>query len=222
MSKGKKVGIIIGSIVLVLLIVFILIVYLYNPIKIKSDEFKVELGENIPTDAEFYIEGDSNDVKVDIISDKSDLVKDKDCRKVGTYKVKLNKDFFWANKEEEVLVKIEDTKKPEITEIPDLDLFVGEEMDFAEKIIASDLAGIESIDVDKTTYDLSKAGSYKVKVVVKDNSGNEASKTFNLEVKDKPKPKKKLKYSKSNPNPNPKPIYVDGEPWYPCPWSIEE
>ena len=101
-----------------------------------------------------------------------------DFNKVGEYKVKLKHN----NKEEEVTLKIVDTTAPTVV-FKDVHEYTGYEInanDFIEEV--HDYSKVDITYKPLEEIDTSKYEDYKVKVIVKDEQGNETSKDCTLSL----------------------------------------
>ena len=101
----------------------------------------------------------------------------------------IAKDLDGEEKEFSYKVKVVDTTPPVITYKESLSTTVGTKIDLLKNVSAKDNSG-EKIKVTvEGKYDFDKTGTYKLKYVAKDSSGNETIKDFTLTVKEKPVPK---------------------------------
>ena len=101
----------------------------------------------------------------------------------------IAKDLDGEEKEFSYKVKVVDTTPPVITYKESLSTTAGTKIDLLKNVSAKDNSG-EKIKVTvEGKYDFDKTGTYKLKYVAKDSSGNETQKDFTLTVKEKPVPK---------------------------------
>lgn len=114
-----------------------------------------------------------------------------DTSVLGEHKVLFNidKQLF------EDVIEVVDTKSPEI-EIEDVKTKVDEEVDLLEKAKISDNGEVVETAI-QGDYDFSKAGTYSLKLVAKDASGNVGEKEFTLTVE-----KEESKNESSKPSSN--------------------
>ena len=107
----------------------------------------------------------------------------------GNYTVSYSFKNFLSEKTLERKVIVVDNVPPELTlENTSISMYVDGKIAVG-KITANDnIDGdiSKSVVVDKSAFDNTKAGKYKIKVSVKDSSGNETTKNINVTVKAKP------------------------------------
>ena len=150
---------------------------------IKLKKVTVELGEVLPTDNGFYLEGD-NISNYTINLSKVSVDSENKVNSVGEYSYKATfNDETYKGK-----IYVKDTTKP-IVEVQDLDVGVDEEFEPSEFVTkCEDLSLPCSIKYKKSSDEkLNKnEGSYNVTLIIKDNEGNEVEKNVKLNVsKDK-------------------------------------
>lgn len=188
-----------------------------NKLVLAKDTVTLELGEKLSTNPHDYLAKDVTDKVKELTINNSAILKDKEFTydsknqelvskdkeflNVGNYKLT----FKYKDQTADVNVSVKDTKAPVVTQ---------------NKTEVSVVEGTKSIDyksffktedLDKTTLtiddkevNLSKAGTYKVKVTAEDASKNKTEKELKVIVTAKPKPKPKPvakpKPKPSNPN----------------------
>ncbi len=189
-NKGKKIIIIVSTVILSLTIVLFGLYYLFggNYLKIKSNKketIEVMVGNSDYNKAKvtcifFGKEVDSKNIK---------QTQNIDINKIGTQeeKYECKKSFF--TKSISIKYNIVDKIAPElkIDSEDNISIYVGDE--YKEPLFTA----IDNYDGDITdkvekngTVDNSKVGTYEVEYIIKDSSGNETTKKITIEVKEKP------------------------------------
>lgn len=171
---SKKIGVIIGLIVLILVLLCGL--YFSFNVNLKKDRYVFEYGDPVEIDQDQLFEDswiEPKNIKVD-----DSKIKDK----VGKYTVLVTYDIGPMAKEKEIQVLIKDTKKPEIKQIKDVVISVNEkDHDFSEYFQVKDQSEYKvSYQLDKV--DFSKPGTYEGSIVVKDASKNKKTLKFDIQV----------------------------------------
>ena len=213
MDRKNKILIVLISLLLVLLICLILFLFVFN----KNDKIElnynkslsIEMGENIKT-IDDYINSDIDKSDIKIIWDESLIVEDDKVNCYGTFKGY----FEYKNKEYEIELVVVDKVNPTIDGVKDLTTIKGVSIDLLKNITISDNSK-DTILVDIVgEYDINTVGTYKLKYVAKDNSGNTVEKEFTLSVVEEKKEEKKnirtttaKGYSIENKNGN---YYIEG------------
>lgn len=201
----KKIIVLVLS-VIIILIIFLVVSFItkdnYN-IELKNNIFNYEFGEIVSADVSLFLkDADStkNIKEYEIYSDELKVkdnnfyVKDEDYIPVGKYKLTIKnkkklKDFY---------IEIVDTTSPVFTESTDkIELEeTTEKVDLTSYFKVDDKSSVElRIDGD---YELSKSGSYNLKVIANDMYNNETSSDFVLIIKEKSKIVKEQKNVTSN------------------------
>lgn len=122
------------------------------------------------------------------IKNKDEII---DTSKVGEISVSAKKKTLLGTKEHKFIIKVIDTIKPKITYEKEINIGIGDNVDLLKNIKVDDNSK-EKIDVKiEGEYDTSKEGSYSLKLIAADSSGNKAEETlvlniFPKEIKDKP------------------------------------
>lgn len=180
-TVNKKVILIIC--IIIAIVVAAVLVVSYNPLKVKSDTFNVEYGEIISTDASTYLKDDVDPavVKGTEVTHNGNKEDGKEYDKVGEYPVTLT----YENKTSEVVVIVSDNTKPVFNEVNEIDSITGVELNFAELITATDLAGCE-VTFNTEDFNKDKAGTYTVKAIAEDTNGNKAKKDIKITVAEAP------------------------------------
>ena len=213
MDRKNKILIVLISLLLVLLICLILFLFVFNKndkIELNySKSLSIEMGENIKT-IDDYINSDIDKSDIKIIWDESLIVEDDKVNCYGTFKGY----FEYKNKEYEIELVVVDKVNPTIDGVKDLTTIKGVSIDLLKNITISDNSK-DTILVDIVgEYDINTVGTYKLKYVAKDNSGNTVEKEFTLSVVEEKKEEKKniptttaKGYSIENKNGN---YYIEG------------
>ena len=156
-----------------------------------ASDVKVEYGAELDNAALFDAKTSDENVSV-----KS--VEGFDSKKVGEQILQVTFSDGKKEKQEEVKVTVEDTKKPEITLKKDkVSITEGDKLTLKDNVkevkdpVDGDLkysdkkVEKDGYYIDKGKLDTKKAGTYEVTVIAKDKNGNEAKKSFKVEVKEK-------------------------------------
>ncbi len=107
-----------------------------------------------------------------------------DTSKVGNVKVEINvSDAEGKDITKSFTVSVVDTTPPVVEGVKDLSIKENEKIDFYKNLTITDNSNEEVTKEIKGNYDLSKEGTYNLKYVIKDPSGNETAKDFKLVVK---------------------------------------
>lgn len=149
--------------------------------KLKTNTVTIEYGNNVSSDAKDYLDNTDKFLKEVKIEGIPENESEKEYPNVSEYELTLKKD----KEEQKVKVFIKDTIAPTFTDVKDsYEVKYGNKFD-VNSIKAEDLSQVElSIDGD---VDYNKAGTYKVNVVAKDESGNETKKEISIVVKEEEK-----------------------------------
>lgn len=102
---------------------------------------------------------------------------------VGKYSVPLT--VFMGKEEKEIDLKliVEDTKKPEFFGVDDFDIYMGEDVSYRKGVYVKDNQKKEiDFDVDASKVNLKKEGSYPVYYKAKDEAGNKTKKKIQVRV----------------------------------------
>lgn len=152
-----------------------------NILKLKKDEFKIELGENISKDPSYYLDvtklnkSDAEDV---INKSKVSIPK---VEKVGIYKIKISYDIQSIDAK----LNVVDTVPPSFEEIDNMTVPVGTNYindDLRKMFVVMDGDKNVKVTVDNGGYDGNKEGTYTVKATAKDSSGNKTEYSFTITV----------------------------------------
>ena len=108
--------------------------------------------------------------------------------KKGKQKIEIKiKNFFGKIEKHTFEIEIIDIEKPTIKYNKNIEITEGDEVDLLKDVTAEDNSK-EKIKVTvKGNYDKNKPGTYELKYVAKDSSGNKAEENFTLTVKEKAK-----------------------------------
>lgn len=181
----KKKKIIILSIIVIFVIAFISSVFIIMDIikEMKEDEAALTLKSNLIT------EFDSDVTVNDFIENLNGtlLSNEKvDTTKLGTTKITFDY-TSQRNKKKTKSFEIEvvDTQKPLIYMSDSLTVKKGSNSDIINMVFAGDYCDSNPIKRIEGNYDLNTLGTYNLKFIVEDNSGNVAKKDFKLIVTDK-------------------------------------
>ena len=193
-NNGKKKKIALATVVLAgALAVGGIGVYTYSngKVELKKDQITAEYGSKMPTNAEYYMEGN----KIALKGVKIDVSK-VDTEKVGTYDATATK----GKKAYQFTVTVKDTVKPEVVLKDYLYAIAGKELKSSDMIKeVSDLAGIKSLSFKDAQVEVKdakdskdtvpvialkydKAGTQKNTLTVEDNNGNMTEVEFDLNV----------------------------------------
>ncbi len=146
-----------------------------------------------------------SELKIEDLTDQEGIklkeVKEYDAKKIGEQTITaVFTDASDKEIEQEVILTVKDTKKPEITLNKDkVEITAGDKFDAKSNVksvkdpVDGDLKYSDKKDLVKDGYqitgsvDTKKAGNYKLKVVAYDKNGNKVEKEFTVKVKEKPK-----------------------------------
>lgn len=176
MFNRKK--IIIISIILLIIIIFLISFILF----INYKSLKVTLKENnkVEINTKLYNIDMIDSVKNGKIISKKEKV---DTSKLGKKTVKIKiKNFFNKEKDFAYNINIIDTNKPKIDAKDNFTVIEGDQLDLLGEVNVSDNSNEKISAKVEGEYDFNKVGSYKLKFVAKDSSGNETKKDFTLNV----------------------------------------
>ena len=169
--------IVIGAIILFLAFLVFLFIYFNffgtaSRVKLK-DSLNAEI--NSKAMASDYIENiDGGKLKKDVQIDTS---------KLGKKKCKLVLIIEGEEKNYDFEVKVVDTKAPTINMEGEVNVLLGNTSKIEDMAKVSDNSGKFKTQI-KGNYDAKKAGSYKLRLIVTDNSGNKAEKEIKINVID--------------------------------------
>lgn len=148
-----------------------------------KEETKIILNNNL--EFEINSEIDLPDIIKSI--DKGTLIDDKekiDSSALGSKEITFKyKNNLEEEKEYSLKIKIIDTTKPEIESPKELTTIIGSNINLLENVVVKDNSNEEIIATVEGEYDINKEGTYNLKYVATDSSGNEISKDFSLVVK---------------------------------------
>lgn len=148
--------------------------------KLKNKELTVEYGEIVSSDLKTYLENSDEYMKNSTMTGIPENEEGKEYPAVGEYTLKISH----GNTNQEVTIKVEDTKAPTFTDgITKVTVDNGEKID-KKKFTATDLSDV-TITVEDAQIDYTKSGNYKVKVTATDEYQNKAQKEIDLTVKEK-------------------------------------
>lgn len=178
----KKKKILFSIIILLILIFLVLMIIVKNNSKVKvslKSNLNVEINESVTNTS--FIEKVSGG---EILTKKEKI----DTSKLGKQEIKIElKNKFGKKQIYKYNVNIVDTKKPEITFNKEIELTVGDNKNLLENVSVKDNS-LEEIKVTiEGNYDLEKAGEYKIYLIAKDSSNNEAKEEVTIKVKEKVK-----------------------------------
>ena len=176
MFNRKK--IIIISIILLIIIIFLISFILF----INYKSLKVTLKENnkVEINTKLYNIDMIDSVKNGKIISKKEKV---DTSKLGKKTVKIKiKNFFNKKRDFAYNINIIDTNKPKIDAKDNFTVIEGDQLDLLGEVNVSDNSNEKISAKVEGEYDFNKVGSYKLKFVAKDSSGNETKKDFTLNV----------------------------------------
>ena len=178
----KKKILIIISIILVLTLIGVGTYFYidYNTINYKKN-ITIKIGDKVPTVKDIVSQEDIKKIKK-IKWKKLKTAKNK-VYHTGTYigTMKFKKKTY------KVTLKVIDKKEPTIEGVKDIEVFVNDKVDLLKDVKVKDNSKDKTETKVEGKYDLSKAGTYNLKVVAIDKSKNKAEKEFKLMVKEKPK-----------------------------------
>lgn len=192
MKKKLKVFIPIIIILIIFLVGLFVTVRDISKIELKKEKFVYELGNEITSDISYYLkDADSTkNIKKYELNSKSlknkngkFVMEDNEFVPVGKYEFNIK----YKTKEQKFIVEVVDTIAPEFISSKDkIELEeTDKDVDLLTNFEAKDFSQVTmSIDGE---YDLSKAGEYQLKVIVKDESDNVSTKEFILKVNEKKK-----------------------------------
>ena len=187
-KKSRIILLIVSSILVISLIVFD-ILYFKTKSKISfKDSITINVGNIVPTISD-YTNGKSFG---DISWDNIKLDKNNKVYYTGEYTGK----FTYNDKTYKVSLKVQDKEQPKIEGVKDLEITVGEEIDFYKDITITDNSKDELKKEIKGEYDLNKTGEYNLTYVVIDKSNNKTTKDFKLTVKEEAKKETKVEEKK--------------------------
>lgn len=186
MSKRKKINkkilfIIIGIILLILIGTSI---YLFTSKRNIKDIFKykskitIEVGSTIPVVNDYLYKDIDKDIEIEWTSIDSE---DNKIYKTGIY----YGSFIYDNEKKNITLVVEDTKAPVIEGVKDYEMLAYEKVpDFLEGVTVTDNSKEEITPKIEGDYDSEKTGTYNLRVVASDSSGNTTSSDFKLVVKE--------------------------------------
>ena len=149
---------------------------------INYKSLKVTLKENnkVEINTKLYNIDMIDSVKNGKIISKKEKV---DTSKLGKKTVKIKiKNFFNKKKDFAYNINIIDTNKPKIDAKDNFTVIEGDQLDLLGEVNVSDNSNEKISAKVEGEYDFNKVGSYKLKFVAKDSSGNETKKDFTLNV----------------------------------------
>ena len=123
--------------------------------------------------------------KEDITDEAGNILskRDKGYPSVGKYKVTVK----YKDETKTVKVTVKDTTAPELTVPDNTEIVKGTDLasfDFKSLMSASDLAGLNDIQIDYSGVDANNAGEYTAKATVEDVNKNKTEKEFKVTVKE--------------------------------------
>ncbi len=117
------------------------------------------------------------------ISDKDNI----DFKTLGNVDIRVSYVNNGEKETKNVTWEVKDTKAPKISGVEDIEITLGEKLDYKENVKATDECD-EDIELTfEGEVDEEKAGRYSVKVIATDKSGNVASEVFYITIKEKDK-----------------------------------
>lgn len=153
-------------------------------------DLTIELGDTISLDPELYLEGEfEEDVLQNIDIECTETFEDNNepeiDKKNNTMRFIKAGDYDFVIKYDDLetpfVLKVKDTTAPEFTKFEEsISLSEGESFNIDDYFTAEDLSEVEI----KTEgdYDVNKAGTYNIKVIAKDESGNESTKDLSIVI----------------------------------------
>lgn len=158
-------------------------------LKVKTDTFRIELGNPILKSAEYYIDKvgvDDADLqrlmketKVTFNSDKENLVNNL-YEKTGTYKMNLT----YKNQSKDFNIVVKDTRAPQIKGDDILYVKTNSKVDYKDLYKVEDYNEVEALVINDSDVNVNKPGEYKLYLSVKDKAGNMGEKQVKVKVQD--------------------------------------
>ena len=179
--KNKKKLLIIGVSLLVILVIVCVSFFLFksNILKYKK-EITIEVGDNVPTIADYLYKDDQIDQEI-VWEQLPSL--DGKIFEVGEYHGK----FVYNDEEIVITLVVKDTTPPVITSPDDIEMLAYEQdPNFLENVTVTDNSMEDITASVYGEYDTEKVGEYILYYLAKDSSGNEAREELKLVVKDNP------------------------------------
>lgn len=144
---------------------------------LKCDEFIDMLFENAGVkkvnDIEVLIEGEK-------ISDNEKI----EFKTLGNINIRVSYNSNGEEISKNITWEVKDTKAPKISGVEDIEIILGEKVNYKDNIKVIDECDEEPIVTFEGEVDDTKAGRYSVKVIATDESGNVASEVFYITIKE--------------------------------------
>lgn len=157
-------------------------------ISLKQDNFTIEYGTNISSSISEYVNINKSKAKKQgsplfdsTLETDVEMEKGKNYPAVGTYQCKITYKSDSETIELPFTVSVEDTVKPEIVQYKDLNVYVGQTIDWNEYFGVKDLSKCQ-LEIDDSDVDMTKAGTYQLEVTASDESGNKVTKDIEVSV----------------------------------------
>ena len=177
----KKLIFLTGGIILIIVTIFLIFIFKDKPIStiINLTENKEVIYGSIVNPKDFVLE-----IVDGKITDNEPILIDEFPKQIITLNYLDSND----NKQKmKIELDVKDIEKPIIMNARNITVYVGNEVDFMKGLMVGDNQTRKPIIKVEGDYDLNKVGTYGLKYVVIDDSGNETIQYFKLNVIDKPK-----------------------------------
>ena len=149
--------------------------------KLKTDTLTIEYGKTVSSDVKDYLDNTDEFLKEVKIEGIPENESEKEYPSVGEYDLSLK----YEDNVEKVKIIVKDSVAPAFKDVKDkYEVKYGDKFNI-NSIKAEDLSKVDLSIVGDVDY--KKAGTYKVNVVAKDESGNEAKKEISIVVKEEEK-----------------------------------
>lgn len=151
-------------------------------LKLRQEEFEIQLGEQISSDPAYYLDTSHLEKsEAERVLTKAKVTPPKKVKKVGSYIAEIKYDISKISAK----LNVVDTIAPSFENIDNLTVPAGtiySDKEFREMFIVFD--GDENIDltIDTGGYDGNKEGTYTIKGIAKDSSGNKSEYSFTITV----------------------------------------
>lgn len=179
--KKKKI-VIIAAIFIILAVLTGFVIYKIIDMKKEKEEDAVALTlkENLTTEflSDVHVSDFVQDLQGELIIDSKITTE-----KLGKVNVTFNyKSIRNKDKTKNFEIEVVDTKRPVIYMNNIMTVVKGYNKELTDTILAGDDCDSNPTRIIEGEYDINKVGTYKLKYVIKDASGNEASQNFTLKV----------------------------------------
>lgn len=159
---------------------FSLFYYFYQEISYQP-EITISVGDELPQIENFFLKKELKKLRDPIIQWEQIPVEENRIYQVGTY----HGTVLYHQKEISLKLVVIDTIKPEIQNVQNIEVSLGDSVDLLKDIIVTDNSHEKIIPVVQGEYDLNVLGDYVLSYFAEDSSGNTTSKEFHLIVKKK-------------------------------------